>query len=622
MVPGFDASDFQQNPTLSGLYLRKELLYTLRQKAYGLRKLAKLQPNHPDAIPEIAYETVQLAVDLIDSLKTDYADDADKQLLVGESYPIIELGLELVKELFAQQQDPQYLSAAYRMMEKSRAVALYQSLKTARAQDFAGIPADLQDEERDYRYRLNVLRDSLQQQADPAENPARLQRFQALKQDYQQLIQRFENQYPDYYRLKYEQEILSLAEVQTRLLHPESSLLEYFVGDEHVYLLDIRPDTLHFFQLTSSEALRTQIQAFRSGIYDYFVSDSAYDDDDYLRLSERYADAAYWLYEQLFAPYQSERLSLPSELVIVPDGMLGYLPFGALLRAPSENASLFQQHEYLLRSHAISYMPSASLWGEMTDQATLDGKGSLLAFAPIFSGESAGMRSSWIRDSLALQALPYTAKELADIQTVFPADTFLNGRANLDHFHELAGQYRLIHLATHGVLNDADPDQSFLAFYPGEKRNGNGGRLMLRDLYAMDIPAELVVLSACETGIGRFSRGEGLLSLARGFSYAGTHSLLATLWRIPDGEVNQDLLPNFYQALQEGATKVEAIRSAQLAQINEAFSDQMAHPFFWAAFTPIGDMRPLQKDGFLFWWGFLVGLLGVGAVVWWRRRAR
>ncbi|MEL7339375.1 MAG: CHAT domain-containing protein, partial [Bacteroidota bacterium] len=155
---------------------------------------------------------------------------------------------------------------------------------------------------------------------------------------------------------------------------------------------------------------------------------------------------------------------------------------------------------------------------------------------------------------------------------------------------------------------------------PGAESTASGGRLMLRDLYAMDIPAELVVLSACETGIGRFSRGEGLLSLARGFSYAGTHSLLATLWRIPDGEVNQDLLPNFYQALQEGNTKVEAIRSAQLSQIEDAFSEQMAHPFFWAAFTPIGDMRPLQHDNSLFWWGFVFGLLGVIAAAWWWRK--
>ncbi|MEL7339374.1 MAG: CHAT domain-containing protein, partial [Bacteroidota bacterium] len=330
--------------------------------------------------------------------------------------------------------------------------------KTARAQDFAGIPADLQSQERDYRYRLSLLRDSLQQQSDPAQNPDRLQRFQNLKRDYQALIVRFENQYPDYYRLKYEQEILSLTEVQTRLLRPESSLLEYFVGDQYVYLLDIRPDTLHFFRLTTSESVRPQIQAFRSGIYDYFVSDSAYDDEDYLRLSERYADAAFWLYEQLFTPYLADQLSLPTELVIVPDGMLGYLPFGALLSAPSENASLFQQHAYLLRQHAISYVPSASLWGEMADEASLKGKSSLLAFAPIFAGESAGMRSSWVRDSLALQALPYTAKELTDIKAVFPADTFLNGRANLDRFYELAGEYRLIHLATHGVLNDADPD--------------------------------------------------------------------------------------------------------------------------------------------------------------------
>lgn len=620
LVPGFSQNRIAENPSLQGLYVRKELLYTLGSKAKALRAMHIAEPEHVMPLTQIAYETLHLAVGLIDSLKTDYTDDADKQLLVDESYPIFELGLELAQSLYQKKQDPSYLAAAYQLMEKSRAVALFQSLKTARAQDFAGIPTELQHSERLYRYELSLLRDSLQQQTDPAENPARLQRFQALKQDYQALLARFESEYPEYYRLKYDQAILPLAELQTGLLGAQSSLVEYFVGEENLYLLDVRKEQIHFFKLPNDFGLASLIRDFRAGIYDYFVSDTAYDDLDYDRLSFQYADAANQLYQKLFAPYLDGGLALAQELVIVPDGMLGYLPFGALLRTPAENATAFRTHDYLLRSHNIAYVPSASLWGEMQNEDPLPQKSKLLAFAPVFSGEAGDLRSSWIRDSLALAALPYTEKELADIKQVFAADTYLNEQASLANFQKWSSQYRLIHLATHGVLNDEDPDQSFLAFYPSRGTLNQGGSLMLRELYAMDIPAEMVVLSACETGIGQFSRGEGLLSLARGFSYAGTRSLLATLWRIPDGEANQDLLPHFYLALKDGKTKSEAMRSAQLAQVNEAFVDQLAHPFFWAAFTPIGDMRPLQEKEISWWWGIVLGILGLGVGIWWWQR--
>ncbi|MEL7529935.1 MAG: CHAT domain-containing tetratricopeptide repeat protein [Bacteroidota bacterium] len=616
LVPGFEQDRLADNPSLEGLYLRKELLYTLGNKAQALREMHLAEPDHVMPLTQIAYETVALAVSLIDSLKTDYTDDADKQLLVDESYPIIELGLELAQSLYAREQDPTYLAAAYRLMEKSRAVALFQSLKTARAQDFAGIPLDLQASERQYRYELNLLRDSLRQQTDPAQNPDRLQRFQALKKDYQSLLARFETEYPEYYRLKYDQSVLPLESLQTRLLTPEACMLEYFVGEKDIYLLDVRQSEVHFFKLPNDFGLASLIQDFRAGIYEFFVSGSAYDDQDYQRLGEQYVMTAYQLHQSLFAPYLSDSLDLADELVIVPDGMLGYLPFGALLQTPAENATTFRTHDYLLRSHNISYVPSASLWDQMQNEDPLPAKAKLLAFAPIFSGESGDLRSSWIRDSLDLAALPYTEQELVDIKAVFSADTYLNEEASLSHFQKWASEYRLIHLATHGVLNDEDPDQSFLAFYPSRGTLNQGGRLMLRELYSMDIAAEMVVLSACETGIGRFSRGEGLLSLARGFSYAGTRSLLATLWRIPDGEVNKDLLPNFYLALKEGKTKSAAMRSAQLAQVNEAFTDQLAHPFFWAAFTPIGDMRPLQKSHHYWWWGFALGLILVLIAVW------
>jgi CHAT domain-containing protein len=186
---------------------------------------------------------------------------------------------------------------------------------------------------------------------------------------------------------------------------------------------------------------------------------------------------------------------------------------------------------------------------------------------------------------------------------------------------KLAPDFPLIHLATHGILNDKDPDRSYLAFSAGPEGNEDT-RLYVRDLYAMRLHSELVVLSACETGIGQLSRGEGLLSLARGFSYAGARSLLTTLWSIPDGAANSGLLPAYYTQLQNGADKAAALRQAQLGQIDNAFTENLAHPFYWAAFTPVGDMSPLEKDEINWFWGIFGAVLAIGAMIFLERRRR
>ncbi len=486
---------------------------------------------------------------------------------------------------------------------------LYESQKKARARRFAGIPETLHQEEQRFRFALTNLQDSLQAQADPSQQQARYQRFAALRHEYAALVQQFEKEYPAYYRLKYDVSVLDLNTAQQNLLQPGEAILEYFLGDEHLYLLDIRANACSFHQLERGPDLEQRIQALREGIYGYYTSPETLQEADYGRLAQQYTEQAYALYQICFAPYLSQP-GLPFSLTIIPDGMLGYVPFSALLTQKVSQPTQFKTHPYLLEDHKIAYSYSVSMMAEMQQDRPRAAEQKVLAFAPVFEGDALALRGIKPPALPPLAALPYTRQEVAAIADILPSTTFLAEMATRDRFLALAPKYSLLHLATHGILNDKDPDRSFLAFYaPSDQPQLLP--LYVRDLYALPLQSELVVLSACETGIGQLSRGEGLLSMARGFSYAGAKSLITTLWSIPDGAANSGLLPTFYTLLRDGQDKALALRGAQLEQVHTAFTENLAHPFYWAAFTPVGNMEPLPAAGATFWPWFLGGFLTI-----------
>ncbi len=161
-------------------------------------------------------------------------------------------------------------------------------------------------------------------------------------------------------------------------------------------------------------------------------------------------------------------------------------------------------------------------------------------------------------------------------------------RATEDQFVKEAGQYRVLHLATHGKANDREGDYSFLAFTE-QKDSLENELLYVRDIYNLALNAELVTLSACETGIGKLQKGEGIISLARAFAYAGAGSIVTSLWSVND-EQTKDLMLLFYRELQRGKPKNEALQSAK----RQLAAQPGSHPFYWAGFVAIGDMRPLK----------------------------
>ena len=305
-----------------------------------------------------------------------------------------------------------------------------------------------------------------------------------------------------------------------------------------------------------------------------------------------YTRTACQLYEKLLAPVADW---LTPELVVIPDGVLGYLPFEALLTAPppKEAEGRFSHYEYLLKKHQVSYCYSATLLRDMRDrQHREQPEQALLAMAPFFRGNVQELRARIdsldllaLRDSLG--PLPASGEEVAVVAKLLKGSAFYGAAASVENFRREAGRSRILHLSTHGKADDRAGDYAYLAFgVPGDSTAFD--KLYARDLYSLRLDADMVVLSACETGIGHLRRGEGIVSMARAFAYAGARSIFTTLWQVSDRKT-AGLVRLFYKNLAKGLPRDAALRQAKLDYLKNN-RGEASHPFFWAGMIGIGDM--------------------------------
>ncbi len=488
--------------------------------------------------------------------------------------------------------------------EKSKASQLQAQLKNADALAFSGIPDSLTQQE--YQLRVDLSWREKQRQAlldkGKTETDSTVLRLSSilfdLRQQYDTLKTRFEKNYPEYYRLKYDLRTVSLDYVQDSLLQPGQTLLEYFVGDSSIYLFLVQPKNYEVIEIKKDTAFEQWVEDLtRNGIYGYYGKKGVSKG----KSIANYGTSAYQLYETLIAPIKA-KLPKDEKLIIIPDGILGYVPFEALLTQKPPRPDAISAYKYLIQDHQISYCYSATLLKEMRNKKhRQEPTQKLLAMAPFFLGNADTLLSQVdstefiagisLRDTLT--ALPNSGEEVARIHKILKGQALYGKAATLAQFQKLAAQARILHLSTHGEADDRLGDYAYLAFGM-PNADGTFEKLYARDLYNLSLNADLVVLSACETGIGKLQRGEGIVSLARAFAYAGAKSIVTTLWKVSD-EQSKNLMSSFYKYLSKGKEKDEALRLAKLdfLKANEKRTE-LLHPFFWASFIGIGDMERIK----------------------------
>ncbi len=550
----------------------------------------------------LASSTYESFNQLINATRQNFKADESKQFLSSKAKLSYEKAIQVALELYQLEKKATYLDQAFQYAEHSKAITLLDAVKRNRANSSAGIPSAILSQQQYLQTRIAQLEQNLQTSKSSDQQQAYREQIITQQRRLELLQDSLAANFPLYHSIKNDTTSLRIADCQSQLLNENEAILHYTVGEEQMYIFIITKKEVDI-QSVDLVDLEYSIRQFRAGIYVPFNGKSwtkAQQDS----LAQLYTQQAHFLYQKLITPIE-EAITSASKLYIIPDGVLGYLPFEALLTMPIEkDYSDFSTLPYFGKKQAISYSYSAQLLKEMMVQNPSNQQEKILAFAPVFKSSD-------------LAPLLYNQKEVEAIAELYPTTTAIANEATRADFLGQARDYSILHLSSHARTNDSLPDLSYIAFSQFSSTTETEELLYVYDLYTLPLQADMIVLSACETGIGKLQKGEGIMSLARGFSYAGAKSIITTLWRVNDQKTTQIIL-DFYQNLDKKQSKDQALWTAKQQMIKEGL---YAHPYYWAGFIGIGNMTPIDlKASSSFLWLLLLIPLAILLGIFFKKR--
>jgi CHAT domain-containing protein len=524
---------------------------------------------------------------LLDYLRRRHQTTASKLLFAAQFKEYAEIAINW----YVQQESEWGNNMAWQFAEKARSLALLEAFRSASAWNNPGVGDSLRVKADAFAAAKKKWFDLYAASEKEIEKAGFLLKLLESGQKEEEWLHILEHNDTLFYQAKYDNRVVEAAETRRMLAHKQS-LLEYFVGENMIYLFVVRPDTLFVLNSKRDFPLEDWIGQLRQGIFGFETApDDQKSDDLRLQLLNLYLEYAPKLYDRLIGP-AATLLAGQQALIIVPDGLLGLLPFNALLTETPQNKANFKRYPYLADRYQISYNYSATLLKAMRNKKHRQTPAkSLMAFAPFCNNKLANAKTR--QGDRDLAQLSYSRLEVEQAQKWMGGDIALGIDANLNRFLESAPSYRIIHLATHGVLDNRSGDYTYLALNESVGGKTQYEKLFLKDLYSLELNADLVVLSACETGVGNLRQGEGIISLGRAFAFAGAKSIVPTLWSV-NNQTTAALMGNFYQALSTRIPIDQALQDARKAYF-ESHSVAECHPYYWAAFAPVGDMRPVKR---------------------------
>jgi CHAT domain-containing protein/Tfp pilus assembly protein PilF len=598
-LPDFGESDIYRNPRLDGIFQKDILLKVLAAKAQALAMLYTLDPGRTRDL-RFSLETYELVGALIERTRLGYKSEEYKLLFGEKCHEIYDQAIQTALELYNLGGDDSYRERAFAFSEQSKAAVLTEALNESRAREFAGIPPELLEKEKNLKAELVACRTSLENGFSDADSRSSPQfreqegRYFQLSEAYYQLIELFERDYPRYYHLKYRLPSTSAGDIQ-KALDPDTALVEYFVGQKCINIFVITAEYAEAFSVPIEPSFQQTIANFYNAI-------KKIEEQTFLTL-------AYRLHQKLIHPIH-RMIQTKKRLIVIPHTVLYYVPFETLLRQPCPRANDFSSPDYLIKHFAFSYHYSAKLWLYGKGEMSLPREKSFVGFAPIFSDRaqkgyvlnalsSSGrtrLRASTEKRALVLKEETFpellaTERELQHIIDLFqtqakPASAYFHQQATEEAFKAITtNDYSFVHIATHSLQNKENPEFSGLIFSPpAQPSSPNDGILYAGETYNLDLNAQLVVLGSCESGIGKLLKGEGMIALHRGFFYAGVGNIIFSLWKIEDKATSR-LMIELYRHILADAPFADALRQSKLLLLRHPFT---AFPKYWSGFILLG----------------------------------
>jgi CHAT domain-containing protein/tetratricopeptide (TPR) repeat protein len=579
----------------------------------------------------LALTTMYFADRYIDSLRRAYTYENDKLELGKDANQLYQVAIDVAQWNKLDEE-------AFYFSEKNKAAVLAQTLNEATALKLGNIPDSLLEKDKELRTLVTFYsKASIDEELQcPKCDSTKLSNLRNGLFTYQQqqttLKARMESEFPQYFALKYKDAKIGVKEVQQGLLveNPNSAILEYLLGDTVLYAFCITKDKYIFNRqkLDTTRFNKTNILQLEIKKLGRALADKNLHRDP----TDIVSQPAGALYNYLIMPFEQQIKG--KDLIIIPDGELNKIPF-ELLMEPHPNlkeVSTWQELPYLIKQHNISYHYSVRLllddWQKNKKQPVKSN--GFVAFAPVFNDSATGqivsnenaieqsylayasrgdtVSRAFMNDGKFITPLPGTEREVKAIYALFnqknqPAKYYLNDQANESTVKSInLKPYKYLHFATHGLTDEDRPTNSCLILAQNPKLPSPSGEsptpdpsplgegpgvgdnlLTSSEMYGLELDAELVVLSACQTGKGTLKAGEGIIGLTRGLLYAGARNLMVSQWNVNDAST-AELMTKFYSKILAGQSNRQALREAKLELLNSKF----ACPHYWSAFVLVG----------------------------------
>ncbi len=546
-------------------------------EAASLMRRAELD-RHDGQLLEALTGTEE-AISILESVRSRVLSRHLRASFFATRHSYHESRVDLLMELAEKQPHDRYEARALQACEQSRARGLLELLTEGQVEVQKGIAPDLRLREADLDRRVSWVQRQLIETlgaSSPDTTKAQSLREELVKigEERERLEWEIRQRHAAYAEIRYPSPP-SLEAVQ-RELDDRTAFFEYCLGKDRSYLFVVTRDGLSSHRLAPASVIADAVHQLRLAL--------ARPDR---RLQGQYLRSAVSLFGLLLAP-AADVLAGKPHLLIAPDGPLHLVPFEALLQGRDFDQAL-DRLPYLITTHAMEYVPSASVLVSLRQASPRIPAAPVKRFVAFADPLLDVARGS-------PPALPYARREVTEIAKLYSADDsslYLQDQAIEENVkrNPLLETARQIHFATHGILNEDQPQLAGLVLARG-RDSTEDGLLQTYEIFNLSLSADLVVLSGCETGLGKQVTGEGLVGITRAFLYAGARSLMVSLWKVADIST-PELMLRFYRGVEAGEPEADALRNAKLHLIA---SRRFAHPSYWSPFILLGDTRQANRS--------------------------
>ncbi|MDX9908079.1 MAG: CHAT domain-containing protein, partial [Mariniphaga sp.] len=534
---------------------------------------------------------IEEAISIIDKRKKVVTTHEDVTILISANEEIFNFAKKLQLELYEMTKNDIYLDNIISLHESAIYSRIRSRLNLRDNVTFKNVPKEVLEKETSLKNSMTTTLENTEEG---------IEAYITASEKWEAFVKALQKDYPEYYKMRYETLEEPIKDLQGKI--PENTtIVRYLFIDDELYAFVVSKSTKKMIPLDHS-IVEGHIKEV--SVVDFSV--------------EKKSPLLYELYTALWKPLEESIKT--QKVVIIPDRELFNLSFEMLTPKPIKEFKEFSTNS-LLAIYDISYNFSLLLYKDK--RKVIDYPQNYVGFVPGFNKEmkqqyQIGLRDCVNTDNVYLTLLPqpFSEKLVKEYAKIFDGKYFMNENASKALFINNAKEHKIIHIGTHAESNNISPELSRLVFAKkiGSNETYDENSLYAYEIYDIDLSSNLAILTACETGKPTYQAGEGAISLAHAFNYAGSESILTSMWNIDEVSSTQ-IVGYFYDFLAKGLSKDEALKKAKLQYLSTA-EGRAAAPQYWAGLVLIGDTAPIQfqhTSNYIWWW--VVGLLMIGMLI-------